>query len=44
MEESEKEQVPEFQSLAKCGRRNDQVGDTNQVVFISSNEDSPGRE
>ena len=30
MEGSEKEPVPEFQSLAKCDRRNDQVGDARE--------------
>ena len=46
MEEYEKEQVPEFQCLAKCDRRNVQVTDAREyfVGFLCSDEDSPGRE
>jgi len=34
MEGYEKEPVPEFQCLAKCDRRNDQVGDAREERVI----------
>ena len=34
MEVSEKEPVPEFQSLAKCDQHNDQVGDAREWRVI----------